>query len=258
MHDDRTPADWHAYCARRPASPPSGGGLDGLRGAARDRQSARQEAGQDHRAGDLRALAGPRRPAQAGRAQGRQRLARAEPAGRAGARTGRRFAAARVRSGRPPEGYLTPDAARELVPEVLDAWAREADEAREAARRERDRAVTFSDVAEEWKRLRRDSKPTHVADVRPFSRRSPAPASRTASARIMRAFGTRARWPRWRRPTCASSSSGWRRTRSSGRARSTSTAACCGASLSSPARPPSATGRAGASAVGSGSRWTTR
>ena len=97
----------------------------------------------------------------------------------------------RVRSGRAPEDFLTPDAARERVPGAVEAWLREADEAREAARRERDRAVTFADAAGEWLRLRRDAKPTHLADVRSLLAPVPRPGEPRRAARIMRAFGAR-------------------------------------------------------------------
>ena len=97
----------------------------------------------------------------------------------------------RVRSGRAPEGFLTPDAARERVPEVLDAWAREADETREAARRERDRKVTFADAAGEWlrRRERKGCKPSTMRDYRVMLAPAPDGPADPASGRIMRRFG---------------------------------------------------------------------
>lgn len=103
--------------------------------------------------------------------------------GEAGARpNGAMIGEWRVRIGRAPEGFLTPDAARERVPEVVAAWEREAEETERAAVRERDRPVTFAAVAEEWLRTRerKGCKPSTLRDYR---------ATLAENGRIMRAFG---------------------------------------------------------------------
>jgi integrase len=97
----------------------------------------------------------------------------------------------RDRRGRPEGDALTVSDAWGKLPEVQRAWTQEAEAKEEAKRIERDRAVTFADVAAEWRRLRRDAKPSHLADIRSLLAPVPAEGEPHREARIMRAFGHR-------------------------------------------------------------------
>lgn len=102
---------------------------------------------------------------------------------------GKTLGAWRERRGRPQDGYLTPDTARELLPPVVDRWQGEA-----TTRHRREERVTFADAAAAWLDERvavAGWKPTTTRNYRAMLAKSddlPRARGRTPRARLMRVF----------------------------------------------------------------------